>query len=138
MPLSFRCPACSAPMEVHFAAPDSTVRCRSCRSDVTAPGTVVAWGYDAAGQTQVPDGLAEVIAVSAGWAYNLALRADGAVVGWGANDSGQLAVPAGAGESEHDRGDPPTQEDGAPPRSPPVDRHERLRAVVARTSRPGG
>ena len=38
MQLSFRCPACAEPIQVSFAPPGSTVRCRTCGSDVTVPG----------------------------------------------------------------------------------------------------
>ncbi len=55
-------------------------------------GTVVAWGDNGAGETAVPAGLSNVVAVAAGDAYSLALQSDGVVVGWG---SGETSVPAG-------------------------------------------
>jgi alpha-tubulin suppressor-like RCC1 family protein len=55
-----------------------------------ADGTVVAWGCNEAGQTNVPSGLTKVVAVAAGEDHSLALRADGTVVGWG---SGNVAPP---------------------------------------------
>jgi alpha-tubulin suppressor-like RCC1 family protein len=58
-------------------------------------GTMVAWGRNQYGQTNVPAGLADVIAISAGSTHNLALKADGTVVAWGDNYSGQTNVPAG-------------------------------------------
>lgn len=62
-------------------------------------GTVGAWGDNRFGQTNVPTGLRDVIAVSAGQgpksAHALALRADGTVVGWGDNTFGQSSPPAG-------------------------------------------
>ena len=58
-----------------------------------AAGTVTAWGYNNYGQTNVPLGLSNVVAVAAGGCDSLALRADGTVVAWGDND--QTTVPAG-------------------------------------------
>ncbi len=46
--------------------------------------TVVAWGANEWGQANVPNGLGDVVAISAGFADSLALRRDGTVVGWGA------------------------------------------------------
>jgi hypothetical protein len=53
-------------------------------------GTVVAWGYNDYGQTDVPPGLSNVTAISAGGACpydcagsSVALRSDGTVVAWG-------------------------------------------------------
>ena len=65
-----------------------------------ADGTVVAWGVNTYGETVVPDGLSDVVAVAAGgsgpWGggHSLALKADGTVVGWGYNVDGQTVVPA--------------------------------------------
>jgi hypothetical protein len=60
-----------------------------------ADGTVVAWGYNAKGQTTIPPGLAGVTAIAAGEAHSLALKSDGTVVAWGWNSDGQATVPAG-------------------------------------------
>ncbi|HEY5040777.1 MAG TPA: immunoglobulin domain-containing protein [Verrucomicrobiae bacterium] len=57
-------------------------------------GTVVAWGNDSYGQTNVPSSLSNVVAISAGGYHSLALRADGTVVAWGDNSHGQTNVPA--------------------------------------------
>jgi alpha-tubulin suppressor-like RCC1 family protein len=46
-------------------------------------GKVVAWGDNRSGQTTVPDGLGNVVAISAGGLHALALKADGTVVSWG-------------------------------------------------------
>lgn len=58
-------------------------------------GTVIAWGDDEFGQTDLPSGLAEVKAIAAGRDHSLALRANGTVVAWGKDDKGQTDVPAG-------------------------------------------
>ncbi len=60
---------------------------------------VVAWGpqdYDNDfGQSSVPDGLSDVIAIAAGESHSLALRGDGRVVAWGDDYAGQARVPKG-------------------------------------------
>ena len=58
-------------------------------------GTVVAWGYNNAGQTNVPGGLSNVVAVGGGYSHSLALETDGTVVVWGDSTYGQTNVPAG-------------------------------------------
>ena len=50
-------------------------------------------GSDAFGQTDVPAGLSNVVAIAAGFFHNLALRRDGSVVAWGWDNSGQIDVP---------------------------------------------
>jgi hypothetical protein len=72
------------------------------------PGPVVAWGDNSYGQTAVPAGLSEVIAIAAGCYQSLALKGDGTVVSWGgrpgdanvpAGLSGVAAISAGCGHS---------------------------------------
>ena len=58
-------------------------------------GSVIAWGSNSSGQTNVPAGLANVVSIAAGGSHSLALKADGAVVAWGNNTSGQTNVPTG-------------------------------------------
>ncbi len=58
-------------------------------------GRVVAWGDNLQGQSTVPEGLSNVVAVSAGKAHSVALRADGRVIAWGDNTFGQTNVPPG-------------------------------------------
>jgi alpha-tubulin suppressor-like RCC1 family protein len=57
-------------------------------------GTVVAWGNDLLGQTNVPPGLSNVVAIATGAEHSLALS-NGTVVAWGYNGSGQTNVPTG-------------------------------------------
>ncbi|MBI5383402.1 MAG: immunoglobulin domain-containing protein [Verrucomicrobia bacterium] len=57
-------------------------------------GWVIAWGDNSFGQTNVPCGLSNVVAVAGGASHSLALRADGTVVGWGGMGS-EASVPAG-------------------------------------------
>lgn len=59
----------------------------SSASATSPPGTVVAWGYNSNGQTDVPADLAadtaQVIAVDGGELHSLALLSDGTVRSWG-------------------------------------------------------
>ena len=55
--------------------------------------TVVAWGDNFYGQTNLPGGLSNVVAVAGGGSHSLALRSDGKVVAWGYNQYGQTNVP---------------------------------------------
>ena len=57
-------------------------------------GTVLAWGYNASGETNVPAGLNNVTAIACGDFHDLALKADGTVAGWGQNTSLQLTNAA--------------------------------------------
>jgi hypothetical protein len=69
------------------------------RVNAASPGTVVAWGYNGYGQTNVPAGLSGVTAIAAGGAnysgHTVALKTNGTVVAWGDNYFGQTTVPAG-------------------------------------------
>jgi alpha-tubulin suppressor-like RCC1 family protein len=55
--------------------------------------TVVVWGDNFYGQTNMPAGLSNVVAVAGGNMHSLALRSDGKVVAWGYNQYGQTNVP---------------------------------------------
>ena len=59
------------------------------------PGTIVGWGSNEYGQTNIPAGLSGVTAIASGAYHSLALKSDGTVVGWGSNGEGQTSVPAG-------------------------------------------
>src|ERR1035437_220435 len=64
------------------------------RVQAVSPGTVVAWGYNAYGQTNVPAGLSGVVtAIAAGGYHTVALKTNGTVVAWGDNSYGQTNVP---------------------------------------------
>jgi formylglycine-generating enzyme required for sulfatase activity len=61
----------------------------------TSRATVVAWGNNEKGQTNVPDGLSDIIAIAAGGEHSMALKADGTVVAWGNNGAKQTDIPRG-------------------------------------------
>lgn len=56
---------------------------------------VVAWGNNDAGQTDVPPGLSNVVAVAAGGRRSFALRGDGTLAAWGSYSQDGTYVPAG-------------------------------------------
>lgn len=58
-------------------------------------GTVVAWGRNLYGETNVPAGLSGVLAISAGPQTSFAIKNYGTVVAWGDNASGAVSVPNG-------------------------------------------
>jgi hypothetical protein len=64
-------------------------------------GSVAVWGDNSFGQTNLPPGLSNVIAIAAGGNHSLALKTNGTVVAWGENTdangafAGQSVVPAG-------------------------------------------
>jgi hypothetical protein len=60
-----------------------------------AATSVVAWGDNTYGQTNVPPGLTNVVAVASGPYHSLALRSDGTLVAWGRSLYGEANVPSG-------------------------------------------
>ena len=56
-------------------------------------GTVVVWGRNSSGQTNIRAGLSGVTAIAAGYIHSLALKSDGEVVAWGDNLYGATDVP---------------------------------------------
>jgi hypothetical protein len=63
-------------------------------------GTVQAWSVTDGSRIDIPDGLNNVVAISAGSHHGLALKADGTVVAWSSypfesSDHGQADIPAG-------------------------------------------
>ena len=74
----------------------------------TSGRSVTAWGANEFGQTNVPIGLSNVVAVAGGLYHSLALTTDGKVVAWGQTNYGKVNVPLGlsnvvalAGGAEH-------------------------------------
>jgi alpha-tubulin suppressor-like RCC1 family protein len=63
---------------------------------VRGDGTVVAWGDNTRGQTNVPPGLSNVVAVAAAQGltqgHSLALRADGTLARWGSSSNPPVSV----------------------------------------------
>ena len=57
-------------------------------------GKVAAWGRNGDGETTIPVGLSNVVAIGGG-SQSLALKSDGTVVAWGYNGYGQANVPLG-------------------------------------------
>ena len=57
-------------------------------------GSVVAWGNNSYGQTNVPPGLTNVVAVAGGEYHTVALKQDGTVIAWGDGRYGQTNLPA--------------------------------------------
>ena len=76
-------------------APPGAATATTATATPTPSDTVVAWGVNYYGQTNVPYGLTDVIAISARGDHTLALKSDGTVVAWGANWSGQTNMPDG-------------------------------------------
>jgi alpha-tubulin suppressor-like RCC1 family protein len=58
-------------------------------------GTILCWGRNSYGQTNVPPGLSNVVSINAGSDHTVALKSDGTVAAWGDNSYSQLAVPEG-------------------------------------------
>lgn len=56
--------------------------------------TVTAWGSNGAGQTNIPPGLSNVVAIAAGDYHSLAIKSDGTVAAWGLDTYGATDVPA--------------------------------------------
>ncbi|MEK6800113.1 MAG: thrombospondin type 3 repeat-containing protein, partial [Planctomycetota bacterium] len=56
--------------------------------------SIVAWGYNYSGQTNVPAPNTGFVAVSGGYYHSLGLKADGSIVAWGRDIEGQTNVPA--------------------------------------------
>lgn len=54
---------------------------------------MIAWGYNQFGQTNIPSGLSNVVAIAGGGLHSLALKSDGTVVAWGYNQFSQTNVP---------------------------------------------
>jgi len=57
--------------------------------------TVIGVGANYSGQTSIPSGLTDAVAIAAGADHSLALKGDGTVIAWGNNDHGQATIPSG-------------------------------------------
>lgn len=60
---------------------------------VRTDGSVVAWGDNALGQTNIPSGLKDVMHLAAGDNHTVAVDSAGRVWAWGDNSRGQTAIP---------------------------------------------
>ena len=69
--------------------------CWDCLMGLNGDGSVTVWGKSRHGETNVPPGLTDVVAISGGGFQCLALQRGGTVVAWGDNEYGQNNVPAG-------------------------------------------
>lgn len=64
------------------------------RVSVLGPqSSVIAWGDNSGGQTNVPSNLDDLVAVAGGDYHTVALHHDGTLVAWGYNGDGQTTVP---------------------------------------------
>ena len=64
------------------------------RVSVLGPvGTIVSWGDNSGGQTNVPTSLGSVVAIAGGDYHSIALRHDGTIAAWGYNGDGQTSPP---------------------------------------------
>jgi parallel beta-helix repeat protein len=58
--------------------------------------SVVAWGDNSGGQTNVPANLNDIVGVAGGDYHSVALHHDGTLLAWGYNGDGQTSVPTNA------------------------------------------
>ena len=52
-------------------------------------GSVVSWGRDLYGQTEVPEDLTDAVYIVAGTGHSAAIKENGEIVSWGSNEYGQ-------------------------------------------------
>jgi hypothetical protein len=64
-------------------------------SQNTTNSPIVAWGANGDGETNIPPGLSNVVAVAGGEQHILALKSDGTLVAWGSDNFGVTDIPAG-------------------------------------------
>ena len=75
-------------------APDPSITAGDAHSAaLRGHGTVIAWGNNVVGQTNVPPNLIHVIRIVAGSDHTLALTSDEGIVAWGYNGYHQIEVP---------------------------------------------
>ena len=80
---------------VYFGGDTTAPHAASDIANVASSGYPVAWGGNQSGESLVPSGLTNVVALAGGGADSLALLGNGTVVAWGDNTYGQTTVPAG-------------------------------------------
>ena len=71
-----------------------------CGPRIMAGTVLFAWGSNNYGQSNIPEGLSNVVQIAAGDSHNLALSKDGTLVGWGYNAYGQSSPPVVGGWSQ--------------------------------------
>ena len=59
-----------------------------------AEGSIVAWGWNEFGQTNVPSPNTGFVAVAAGYLHSLGLKPDGSIVAWGSNYGDLTNIPS--------------------------------------------
>jgi hypothetical protein len=64
-------------------------------SALRSDGSVITWGDNSCGQTNVAPDATNVVSIAGGWNHELALKADGTVTGWGLDYQGQVSATAG-------------------------------------------
>lgn len=79
---------------LHWAGPFG-FGCAPAGAEEPVIGTVVAWGSNTLGQTNVPPDLTNVVAIAAGSVHSVALKSDGTVRAWGGGHRGETNVPSG-------------------------------------------
>ena len=78
-----------------YTKPFKTIACGNHHSmAVKNDGTVVAWGSNNYGESNVPKDLNNVVSIACSNSHSMALKRDGTVVAWGRNNYGQCNVPA--------------------------------------------
>jgi hypothetical protein len=60
------------------------------------PSHLIAWGDNLGGQTNVPAGLMDAVAMAGGDYHTLIIRSNGTLMAWGYNGDGQTSVPTNA------------------------------------------
>jgi hypothetical protein len=78
----------------HLVASNAVSVVSGADQQFTVGGTAMPWGNNADGEAN-PQGVTNVVAVSAGYFHSMTLMNDGTVVAWGYNADGQATVPAG-------------------------------------------
>ena len=58
-----------------------------------AGGSILAWGQDFLGNTQIPDPNEDFVAMGTGGSHSLGLKSDGTAVGWGMTNFGLSVIP---------------------------------------------